>query len=202
MSLTLRALTLASCAAALLAVSPVAHADTVTPISDTSFLGAQLASANGITPSISTSFTASWSTGVYTDTVTGDLDFVYDLEVTAGPEGVGQITMSNFTGYDPTLFTVTGTGTNTPVSGNTADGVIQWEYSGADIINPGEDTVVLIVKTDATNWTAGDFSAEDGSVASFTGFEPAAATPEPSSFILLGTGLLTAAGFIRRRMMA
>lgn len=80
--------------------------------------------------------------------------------------------------------------------------VVTFDYPDQGIpandILPGDHTAVLLIQTNATNYTTGMFSAIDGATATSTAFEPAAATPEPSSVALSGLGLVGFALLLKR----
>lgn len=63
-------------------------------------------------------------------------------------------------------------------------------------IPPGQTSPVLVISTNATNYTAGNAEVLDGGSATVAAFQPAAATgvPEPATFVLLGFGLIGFAG--------
>lgn len=86
----------------------------------------------------------------------------------------------------------------------THDDGIYLYLNGMQVISSGSPTAA---KNDSfTITTAGNYNfdllyAEVNGAPATLNF-PAAATPEPSSFILLGSGLLSAAGLVRRRLSA
>lgn len=51
---------------------------------------------------------------------------------------------------------------------------------------PGTSSTVLVISTDATNFTAGFASLIDGGAITVASFAPTGAIPEPSTFALLG----------------
>ena len=83
------------------------------------------------------------------------------------------------------------------------DGIFLY-LNGKQVISSGTPTSAKVDSFTVT--TAGMYSfdllyAEVNGAPATLNF-PAATTPEPSSFILLGSGLVSAAGLVRRRLMA
>jgi len=64
-------------------------------------------------------------------------------------------------------------------------------------IPAGDTSAVMVISTDATNFTVGNAEVIDGGTQTVAGFQPAPGVPEPASFALVGLGLLALAG-VRR----
>jgi hypothetical protein len=94
-------------------------------------------------------------------------------------------------------------GTVPPVTAdrNSAADVVGFQFNPPDPakIQPGQVSEVLVISTNATNFTAGNASVIDGGVATVSAFEPAA-VPEPASLLLLSGGLLALVGIHRFRV--
>ena len=208
MNLSLRALSLASCAAALLAVAPVAHAQ-IFPIGGTTPTGLTLLdSVTGSSTSVLNTYTVNYTSSVF-ETSAGTLDFFYHInsmtDIGANTDALSLLSMSSFSSTGPMQLTsIDATGSGQAPNPNAAlfsTGTLNILFQ-TNLIMSGQTSQSLWLITDATNFTTGTFSVSDASVAQLAGFQPAAATPEPGTFALMGTGFLTAAGFIRRRLKA
>ena len=148
-------------------------------------------------------FSTSYTTWVYSDPsntfCAGCLDFVYQF-TNQGPDVNERFTMYNFggvkvdAGYDP----MTPGPAPLTVDRSTSGEVIGFNYNAKDNLNPGQTTPLLVIEVNATKFTNGFVTAQDGSAAFAAAFAPIQTVPEPSSLGLLGGGLLFAGRFLRK----
>jgi PEP-CTERM motif len=162
-----------------------------------------------------TSFDATYTEWVYRDT-TGTvsasggsaglcqncLDFFIEVS-NAGPGVAERISTASFVGFttDVGYSTVGVAGAVPPgpvaqpagIIPNTVDrsldgSVIGFNYTTSNI-SAGQNTVLLEIETNATNYTAATISVQDGVSGFNAGFAPTSA-PEPGTMALLGLGLI------------
>jgi len=148
-------------------------------------------------PTISGNFTES----VYADQsnvfCAGCLDFVITLDDTSGT--IERISSSSFAGFNVDAGYASGLGSTPSNLQRSDDGsVVAFGFGGSGAnLTSGDTTNQLIVETDATSFTSGYLSIQDGTSTSAVAFAPTAA-PEPMSMSLLGGGLM-GLGLLRLR---
>ena len=87
---------------------------------------------------------------------------------------------------------------------NSVGDVVGFSFTPPDSakIQPGQTSDVLVISTNATDFTAGDVSVIDGGVSTVASFEPtrpSTTVPEPTSLLLVTGGLIgLLAGRLRR----
>ena len=153
-------------------------------------------------------------TAVYRNS-TGTLDFYYQVVNNAtSATALARESNANYAGFD----TQTGfrlDGSSLPDTIFTDGGVIPFtvDRSGSGIvvgfnfgpldldrILPGTTSAVLVISTNAMNYTAGIAAIIDGGTATVSAFQPDEVIPEPGTYMMLagGVGML----FLRRIMMS
>ena len=156
---------------------------------------------NYTTTSGTNSFTL--QTAVYRDT-SGTLDFYYQLSNSASSAtALARLSLTNFgtsmtsVGFRVDGASLTGTsfanGTIAPVSADrSTDGTVvgfNFNVPASAEIMPGQTSNVLVISTDATSYTNGNFSVIDGGAATGPAYQPVS-VPEPSSVALFGIPVL------------
>jgi hypothetical protein len=132
----------------------------------------------------------------------GDLDFVYQVQSSANSvDGIARTTAIDFTGFEtdvgyttagatlPGGLFVNGTVPPITVDRSLSGGTVGFSFSPPVTVEilPGQTSNVLIIQTDATHFTAGNFNVIDGGVSTVAAFQP---IPESSTTILLGLGVI------------
>jgi hypothetical protein len=207
MRLSLRSFSLATVAAAALAVAPAAHADTMYAIGSTAptTVGGPLSVVSASVLSNTGSYTISYTAEVFEDAGPAhSLDFFYHITgFSSTSDAVTQLSIGGYAASDLLAVEAVGSGQapTSPADLSSLTGVLDVNFHTNPIAN-GDTSQTLWLLTNASFYTFGTFSSQDGSVAQLQGYAPINPTPEPSTFALMGTGLLAAAGAIRRRVKA
>jgi hypothetical protein len=218
MKRSLRVISMTSCVAALLAIAPFTHADSVSGNvweGATVFPNSLLPTPPAGTPTATFTLTTPGPASDFNFTSGSDsnpvLDPTYSLSgfLTSGGDGLAYLTGSSHAGDSINNDVFEFTGTTTLIAGQTYtinhdDGMILF-INGVKVIDSGSPTASIPSSfvASASGTVSFDllYAEVNGAPATLSGsIGSTSATPEPSSIVLLGSGLLAAAGAIRRRM--
>jgi hypothetical protein len=136
----------------------------------------------------------------------GCLDFAFAVfSNSSATTDIERISSGGFAGFlvDAGVATVAcGLGPNvSPINADrSGDGsVVGYNFSPSGQVLPGDCSAILIIETNAVAFTVGTLQVIDSDVARITSFT--ATTPEPGSLLLLGSGILSLGGLLRRRIL-
>ena len=153
---------------------------------------------------------------VIKDAATGHLDFLYQVKVKTGD--IGAVVMLSYKGFAVDASAVDAALENTkgtfvppfaataatgglfgplPINRNADGSKVGFDFDGANFVSGA--SVVMIIRTDADDVTAGFVSVQDGGSENLMGFLAPASVPEPATMTLLGIGVAGMAGYGWRR---
>jgi len=216
----------------LLLFAPGAFAAILTPgtftPAPTDFTGALTVTVPGggfltgsVTSAPAGTFAGTYNVGYGVDSLTGHLDFLYQLDVTGSdlkdvsisffPASVGIIDVGYFTSaasvigatFSAPSATGCGTGGLAPCTPTEADWlsppVVGYSFTPTNIVNAGKDSAILVVRTLVDTHNIGVVGWQDSVNFQTPGFDP---TPEPAYAGLMLGGLFGLGLLVARRFQA
>ena len=113
----------------------------------------------------------------------GCLDFVYSI-TNSGPGVVERVTMFDFDTFLINVGYITRAGGIAPVEVDRTltGGTIGFSFDTTGLTT-GQCSDFFVIQTNATRYTNGLFSIQDGSAGTGSAYQPTSATPEPASLI-------------------
>lgn len=178
------------------------------------FLDGVTRSVSGVNFENQTVFTGILRAAVYRNSLNNQLDFYYQYSNNSGSlDSISSIQMEQFGAFttnvgftsqdiDGTLgvpgkvdFTQTAPIVAPTQASRPNTNTVVFDFSS--MIAPGSTSRILVIRTNATNFTTGTTTIINGASASYATFAPTA-IPEPGTYALLGAGLI-ALGLIRRQ---
>ncbi len=148
----------------------------------------------------------------------GDLDFMYQVtNLASSNDSIGRVTVTNFTGFQTDVgYNLTGStfpGSPFATDGTVAPGLVDRNTASTigfgfavpplyALVGPGQASTVLVVETNATNFQLGQANVIDGQAVPTDAFGPAGtpSVPEPSTMILMGSGIAGLVRFMRKKL--
>lgn len=144
----------------------------------------------------------------------GTLDFYYQFASATGSnyDSVGRLTMTNFAGFTTDVgyrmdnwdnggAFVAATQSALSADRSSTGGTIGFGFgAGSSKIDPGEISATLVIRTNATAYTTGSVTTQNGAVYTTASFAPTtSAVPEPGTYVMMGAGLIALATLRRRK---
>ncbi|MFA5156283.1 MAG: PEP-CTERM sorting domain-containing protein [Candidatus Omnitrophota bacterium] len=120
--------------------------------------------------------------------------YQFDNDLVAGRDAIHRMSITNFSGFTTDVDVLVA---NWEMERNSSGGTIGFNHPAGLEVDPGETSPVFWVQTNAKNYTWGSTQLIDGGIATIKTYAPA--TPEPSSMVLLGMGILGLFGLGRKK---